>query len=244
MKKKREIKSRPEPVRAGRAEDVNASFRQLVWRGRFPSQEDKAEFTRIQYKVLPRSLGEEMRQRIASCTPWCKCHVDKNQFHDSFKRPDLQTGKVARPFLTTESSSLRATAHEQRVRIGWKLHIIAHSNNPKSLTDWFFFLLWHCCFSFPTQHERQWNKNILAANRPHHGNSIDQPSWVLRKIYLSCQFLSINSSAATQVVNRQAWYLASGNKIYNHYLASLMIHLSQGWDTKWSDNIHWEQSRK
>lgn len=210
---KGEIKSRPEPVRAMSAEDVNASLRQLVWRGCFPRQEDKTEFTCIQYKVFPWSSGEEMRQRIASCTPWCKCHLDKNQFHDSFKWPGRTNGQSCPVFSTTASSLPRWV---QRVRIGWffkKVHnIIAPGNNPKVWLIDFFFLLWHCCFSFPTQHERQWNKNILAANRPHHGNSIDQPSWVLRKIYPSCQFPSINSSATTHVLNRQPWYLVSGNK--------------------------------
>lgn len=115
----------------------------------------------------------------------------------------------------------------------------------KTLVNWFFSSLgWHCSFSFSTQHEMQWNKNILAANWPHHGNSIDQPSQVLRKIHPSCQFPCINSSATTRGLNRQTWYLASGNKIYNHYFVSLMIHLSQRWDTKWTDDIGSEQGRK
>lgn len=140
-------------------------------------------------------------------------------------------------YLTTASSSHLCSRSQSKD----SMIFLTHANNSKVWLIDFFFLLWHCCFSFPTQHERHWNKNILAANRPHHGNSIDHLSWVLRKIYPSCQFPSTNSSAATHVLNRQAWYLESSNKTYNHYLASLMIHLSQEWDTKWPDDFHWEQ---
>lgn len=155
-------------------------------------------------------------------------------------------GKVAPSFLTTVRSPRKwPTAHDQRIRIGlFFLFFIFFNNSKLWLIDFLFLPWWHCCFSFSTQHERQWNKNILAANWPHHGNSIDQPSQVLRKIYPSCQFPCINSSAATRALNRQPWYLASGNKIYNHNLASLMIHLSQRSDTKWPDDIRWEQSGK
>lgn len=34
-----------------------------------PDEEDKTEFTCIQYKVLPPPLGEEMRRSIAGCNP-------------------------------------------------------------------------------------------------------------------------------------------------------------------------------
>lgn len=154
------------------------------------------EFTCIQYKVSPWSLGKEIRQGIVSWTPWCKCHLEKKSISWFIQEarayewtkfwPVFSTTSCHPPPPPRSSSSpeWRVADDEQIVltitfcfffRVLLNIITASGDNSKLWLID-FFPLPRYCSSSFPTQHERQWNKNILAANRPHHGNSIDQPS--------------------------------------------------------------------
>lgn len=103
-RKKSRDKKAKRPVRARRAEDVNASLRQPVWRGVLPQtagQDGVHLHSMLQFAPI---FGEEKRQtwqRGASRVLWSKCHLLKNQFHDSFKRARLTSGQSCSVFGTT-----------------------------------------------------------------------------------------------------------------------------------------------